>query len=107
MERLKQVAIAILSSLFLMTIGLLLLAPILGMLFNDELAIMISTTFMVMVLITYDIVSKSKSLSTKMRAGSYGYRIKYREGEVIMNSEKFPGIPTKEYLDLLNPSFLV
>ncbi len=58
MERLKQVAIAILSSLFLMTIGLLLLAPILGMLFNDELAIMISTTFMVMVLITYDIVSK-------------------------------------------------
>lgn len=58
LEKLKQVAIAILSSVFLMIIGLFVLAPILGMFFNDELAIMITTAFMVMVLITYDIVSK-------------------------------------------------
>lgn len=58
MEKLKQAAVAILGSVFFMTIGLLVLAPILGMWFNDELAITISTTFMVMVLITYDIARK-------------------------------------------------
>lgn len=58
MKILKQVIVAIFIALLLMTIGLLLFVPILGMWFNDELAVIISIGFMLMVLIIYNNMRK-------------------------------------------------